>query len=172
MSRTVSISRTLAVLGTTVVAAVLGFSAPAHAEGSVVTQQFYADSGDSCRFGVTRGTLSWIAVGPLAVTTVDVAGSLLDRPLPTDPSTACRDPRYSSATFTAYNGTVVVDREQQRVDNGQVTFRFQLTAPMPGPVQPINRVVVQVCRHALPGTTIPDYCGKAVEYRQPPTPVV
>jgi hypothetical protein len=172
MSRTVSISRTLAVLGTTLAAAVLGVGAPARAEGSVVTQPFYADSGDTCRFGVTKGTLSWIAVGPLPVITVNVAGSLLDRPLPTDPSTGCRDPRYSSATFTAYNGTVVVDREQQRVDNGEITFRFPLTAPLPGPVQPINRVVVQVCRHALPGITIPDYCGAAVEYRQPPTRVV
>jgi hypothetical protein len=65
----------------------------------------------------------------------------------------------------------VVDREQQRVDNGEVVFRFELATPPPGAVQPIDRVVVQVCRHALPGIFIPDYCGRAVEYRQPPTPL-
>jgi hypothetical protein len=169
MSKAGLLLRTLGVLGATVVGTVLGVSVPAHAEGSAVTHPFYADSGDSCRFGVTKGTLTWIAVGPLPVTRVVVSGSLLDRPLPDDPSTACRDPRYSSATFTAYRGTVVVDREQQRVDNGEITFRFELAAPLPGSVQPIDRVVIQVCRHALPGTTIPDYCGRAVEYRQPPT---
>ena len=39
-------------------------------------------------------------------------------------------------------------------------------------ITPIDRVVVQVCRHAPPGMGLPDYCGKAVEYRLPPTPWV
>ena len=161
--------RALAVLAVAVGAVVALSTSPARAEGSAVTHPFYADSGDSCRFGVSSGTLTWIARGPLPVTAVDVAGTLTDRPLPNDPSTACRDPRYSSVTFTAYRGTVVVDTERQRVDNGQISFRFQLTA-MTTVITPIDRVVVQVCRHAPPTTTIPDYCGRAVEYRQPPSP--
>ena len=172
MKHPISLRRWFALISTAIVCTMLAISAaPAHAEGSVVTQPFYADSGDTCRFGVTSGTLTWISRGPLATTVVDVAGSLLDRPLPTDPSTACRDPRYSSATFTAYRGIVVVDQEQQRVDNGRITFRFQLTAAPSGAYVPIDRVVVQVCRHAPPGMGLPDYCGRAVEYRQPPTPL-
>jgi hypothetical protein len=168
MKSSLAPSRARTMLGAVVVGAVLALSAtPAHAD--VVTQPFYADSGDNCRSGVTSGSLSWISRGPLAVTAVDVAGTLTDRPLPSDPSTACRDPRYSSATFTAYRGDVVVDSEQRRVDNGQVQFRFQL-AGASTTYQPIDRVVVRVCRHAPPGMGLPDYCGRPVEYRQPPTP--
>jgi hypothetical protein len=164
------LSRALAVLGVVVGAVVAVSASPAQAEGSAVTHPFSADSGDSCRLGVSSGTLTWIARGPLPVTAVDVAGTLTDRPLPNDPSTACRDPRYSSVTFTAYRGSFVVDTERQRVDNGQISFRFQLAGA--STVLPtIDRVVVQVCRHALT-TTVPDYCGRAVEYRQPPSPWV
>jgi hypothetical protein len=157
--------RTLTLLAAAAISAAVAVASPAHAD-AIVTQPFAADSGDTCRFGVTTGTLTWIARGPLPVTVVSVAGSLTDRPLPTDPSTACRDPRYSSATFTAYRGTAVVDREQVRVDNGQLTFRFDLTSTLTV-ITPIDRVVVQVCRHAPPGMFLPDYCGKAVEYRLP-----
>jgi hypothetical protein len=168
MSRTNTLSRVLAVLGVVVGSVVALSASPAQAEGSAVTHPFYADSGDSCRFGVSSGTLTWIARGPLPVTAVDVAGTLTDRPLLNDPSTACRDARYSSVTFTAYRGLAVVDSERQRADNGQVGFRFQLTA-MTTVITPIDRVVVQVCRHALT-STVPDYCGRAVEYRVPPSP--
>jgi hypothetical protein len=161
--------RTLVVLAAIAIGAAVGTATPAHADVAL-TQPFAADSGDSCPLGSTAGTLTWIARGPLPVTVVRVAGSLTDRPLPTDPSTACRDPRYSSATFTAYRGTAVVDSEQVRVDNGRLTFAFDLTSTLTV-ITPIDRVVVRVCRHAPPGMGLPDYCGKAVEYRLPIQPV-
>jgi hypothetical protein len=142
------------------------FAAPA-AHADSVTHTFAADSGDSCRFGVTRGTMSWISRGAFAATTVAVAGSLVDRPVANDPSN-CNDPRYSSVTFTAYRGTAVVDTELRRVDNAQVDFRFELTSTIWTVITPIDRVVVQVCRHAPPDIRVPDYCGRAIEYRQPP----
>jgi hypothetical protein len=159
--------RALALIGATVAAALVLSGTAAHAEGVVVTHPFAADSGDSCRLGSTSGTLTWISRGPLPFYAVNVAGSLTDRPLANDPST-CRDPRYSSVTFTAYRGTSVIDREFLRVDNGQLRFEFQL-APTLTVIVPIDRVVVQVCRHAPPGMGLPDYCGRAVEYRAPIT---
>jgi hypothetical protein len=158
------LSRVLVLLGLLTAATAIG-AGPAYAEGSAVTHAFAADSGDACRLGATRGTLTWISRGPLAVTTVDVAGALVDRPLPNDPTT-CRDPRYSSVTFTAFRGAVVVDSEARRVDNGQLSFRFQLTGSTTV-YTPIDRVVVEVCRHAPPGMGLPDYCGRAVEYLAP-----
>jgi len=171
MRRTLRSLRTLVILAAVAIGVGVATAAPAHAQDAAATQPFAADSGDSCRLGSTVGTLTWIARGPLPVTVVRVAGSLTDRPLPTDPSTACRDPRYSSATFTAYRGTAVVDSERVKVDNGQLAFAFDLTSTLTV-ITPIDRVVVQVCRHAPPGMGLPDYCGKAVEYRLPPTPWV
>ena len=140
-------------------------AAPA-AHADVITQAFAADSGDTCRFGATRGTLGWTSRGPLPVTTVAVVGTLIDRPTVNDPSN-CNDPRYSSVTFTAYRGDVVVDTDARRVDNGTVDFRFELSSGAWTVITPIDRVVVQVCRHALPDVRPFDYCGRAVEYRHP-----
>ena len=162
MRRTLRSLRTLVILAAVAIGVGVATAAPAHAQDAAATQPFAADSGDSCRLGSTVGTLTWIARGPLPVTVVRVAGSLTDRPLPTDPSTACRDPRYSSATFTAYRGTAVVVSVEVR-SNANATWPL---------ITPIDRVVVQVCRHAPPGMGLPDYCGKAVEYRLPPTPWV
>jgi hypothetical protein len=152
-------------------AAVLWAAGPARADGPVVGQRFAADSGDNCRFGSTTGTFGWhVGRGPLAAHAIDVTGVLADRPLPADPNAACRDPRFTSATFTAYNVNGAVDRERVTVDNGQIDIRFQLGGHDGRTF--IDRVVVQVCRHAHPWTTVPDYCGRPVEYRTPPSPSV
>jgi hypothetical protein len=151
--------------------AVLWTAGPASADGPIVNQSFAADSGDNCRSGYTNGNFAWhVGRGPLAAHAVDVSGILADRPLPTDPNAACRDPRFTSATFAAYNGNGAVDRERVTVDNGQITIEFRLGGDAGQTV--VTRVVVQVCRHAHPWTTVPDYCGRPVEYRTPPSPWV
>jgi hypothetical protein len=97
---------------------------------------------------------------------VDVKGKLTDRPLPADPSTACRDDHYySTATFTAYAGSVAVDRQTRSADNSAVTFQFTLGSS--SSTTHIDRVVIQVCRG--PANTLPPaYCGIAVVYSAPP----
>jgi len=132
--------------------------APAANADPSVQVPFKADSGDSCRRGVTVGTLTWpgIVIRP----TVVVDGYLAD-----DYLTPCQslDVYYSVATFTAYSGKTVVDTESRKADNERVTFRFEL-ADSDG-VDFIDRVVVQVCRHT--NLSPPDYCGTAQEYKHP-----
>jgi hypothetical protein len=125
----------------------------AHADTS-----FYADSGDSCRYGVTEGVLA------SSYATVPVKGTLIDRPLPTVP-TLCRDDGfYSTATFTAYYGSRVVDQQAVRANNSIVRFSFVLGQN--STIGRIDRVVVQVCRGPV-NTLPPTYCGKPAEYRAP-----
>jgi len=136
------------------------------APGTVVRQPFAADSGDACRYGVVKGQLGW-HIGPVTSrpTVVDVDGTLVDRPLPTDSDAACGDDgRYSIATFTAYAGSAGVARAAVRVDNGAQPVRFTLanTTSTAG----ITLVVVQVCRPPLVGLR-PVYCGAKQEYRAP-----
>ncbi|HZN74608.1 MAG TPA: hypothetical protein VFC00_23315 [Micromonosporaceae bacterium] len=144
--------------------AVVAIPGTAHAD---VTQQFQADSGDSCRYGVTSGTLTWRSGStlPVAVFRVDVAGKLTDRPLPSDPSTVCRDDGfYSRATFVAYSGTIEVDREARVANNSAVSFTFTLGAN--STTRGITHVVIQVCRSPV-STLPPSYCGAAVRYTAP-----
>jgi hypothetical protein len=88
----------------------------------------------------------------------------VDRPLPAHPSIACRDLRWSVASFTAYSGTVAVDKRQVKVDNGQLDFTFDLSVRL----RIIEAVVIQVCRFSSNSVT-PDYCGKQVVYKRPIT---
>jgi hypothetical protein len=133
---------------------------------TIVTQPFAADSGDSC--GQASGKLGW-HTGPIIgnKSMVDVSGTLVDRPLLTDPSLLCRDDRISVVTFTAFNGKTVVDTDAAKADNERATFTLQLSA---GLGTPIDRVVVQVCRRSASGAVV-DYCGKAAEYKMPVVPV-
>lgn len=146
--------------------AVMAIPGTAHAAG--VTQPFSADSGDACRYGVTEGSLNWrysTSPTPLPAVAVDVAGRLADRPLPGDPSTACRDDGYySTATFVAYAGTVAVDRQSRTVDNDVASFTFTLGSNTAA--ARVDRVVVQVCRSPR-ATVPPSYCGRAVTYLAP-----
>lgn len=149
--------------------AVVAVPGAAHAaDAAAVTQQFHADSGDSCRYGTTDGTLTWRygTTLPLVVLRVDVAGKLTDRPLPSDPSTVCRDDNYySSATFVAYSGTTAVDRQTRAANNSVVSFTFTLGATSIS--RGISHVVIQVCRSPV-NTLPPSYCGTAVRYLAPP----
>jgi hypothetical protein len=143
----------------------LALPATAHADVSV-TQAFAADSGDACRYGVTEGSLTWRLVSPpTRAIAVAVAGRLADRPLTADPGTVCLDDRrLSVATFVLYAGTTVVDRQGVRADNGVVSFQFVLGGN--STISRVDRLVIQVCRHASNSTTLPpSYCGRAVEYR-------
>jgi hypothetical protein len=158
------VSRLMATLAAAI--AVVAF--PAAAQAATITQSFHADSGDVCRYGFTDGTLGWRfgTTSPLPVIGVDVNGKLTDRPLPADPSTACRDDHYySTATFTAYAGSVAVDRQTRNADNGAVTFQFTLGSS--SSTTHIDRVVIQVCRSPI-NTLPPSYCGQAVVYFAPP----
>ncbi len=147
-------------------AAIVGMfalAAPAYADVAVA-QAFAADSGDTCRYGVTEGTLTWRLVSPPThAVAVAVGGRLADRPLPADPGSICRDDGlFSVATFVVYAGNTAVDRQAARADNGVVSFQFVLGAN--STVSRIDRLVVQVCRHR-PASVQPSYCGRAVEYR-------
>lgn len=151
-----------------ILATVLASPTAAHAD-QLISQPFAADSGDSCRYGFTEGTLTWRfgpSTTPLPLAGVLVKGRLADRPLPVDPGVPCVDDGlFSIATFVAFFGTVEVDRDARRVNNGVVSFEFPLGDA--ATVSRINRVVIQVCRHRLTSTQ-PAYCGRAVEFRIPP----
>jgi hypothetical protein len=141
--------------------ATLAVPAPAHADIGP-PQPFYADSGDACVYGHTKGRLLWITPGPLPPVAVNVSGSVVDRPTPSDP-VACRDDGYySRATFTAYSGRVEVGSQAFRANNGEVKFEFSLGTNRPG--SPVTHLVVQVCRDPLV-TLPPSYCGRTVTYR-------
>jgi hypothetical protein len=124
----------------------------------IVTQPFLAHSGDACMMGFTRGTLGWYP-GPLRV---DIVGTVADRPLPSEPTTACgEDGRYSVATFTAFATNGGQASVAVRADNGQRAFSVPLRA-----TTRIELIVVQVCRHSpLPGPA--SYCGPAQRYLAP-----
>ncbi|MEU8261263.1 hypothetical protein AB0C02_11665 [Micromonospora sp. NPDC048999] len=142
-------------------------AAPGIAHAATISQSFYADSGDACRYGVTEGTLGWRygTASPAPVLGVDVSGKLTDRPVPNAPTTCASDGYYSSATFIAYAGTVEVDRQTRVADNSVVPFTFTLGG---NPIKTgINRVVVQVCRSPVI-TLPPSYCGTPVTYLAPP----
>lgn len=161
-------ARVAAVLTAAATAVVVAVPAAAHA--ATITQAFAADSGDSCRYGTTSGTLGWqygITTSPLPVSAVAVSGTLTDHPAPTDPATTCRSDGYSSTvTFVAYAGTAEVGRQSRTADNATVSFSFTLGGASTAPG--VDRVVVQVCRNPVV-TLPPSYCGKAVTYLAPPT---
>jgi hypothetical protein len=149
-------------------AALAVLAVPGTAHAATITQPFAADSGDACRYGATSGTLGWRygTLSPLPVVGVDVKGQLTDRPLPSDPSATCRDDGFNStATFTAYAGSVAVDRQSRTADNATVSFQFTLGGNTAS--THVDRVVVQVCRSPIV-TLPPSYCGKAVTYLAPP----
>jgi hypothetical protein len=148
-------ARTLALAIAAALLAALAAPAPARAD---FTQSFYADSGDACTYGYTRGTLVWRFPGPVAL---EVTGVLVDRPTPAEPSFCRDDGFFSTATFTAYSGNAIVDTAAVRADNGEV--RIQLTLGRNSAVSRVNRLVVQVCRDPL-RTLPPSYCGRPVTY--------
>lgn len=151
-----------------VLAAVVAVPSMAQAD-QLITHTFAADSGDSCRYGVTDGALTWRfgpSPTPLPVAAVLVKGRVADRPLPTEPGLPCRDDSlFSVAGFTAFSGLREVDKQGARADNGVTNFQF--TLGLNSTIARIDRVVVQVCRHKA-SSVLPSYCGRPVEYRVPP----
>lgn len=149
-------------------AALVVLALPGSAHAASITQQFAADSGDACHYGTTSGTLGWTygTTSPLPVSAVAVKGQVSDRPLPTDPAAICTSDGYSStATFTAYAGSVEIEQQSRSADNGTVSFEFTLGKATAAAA--VDRVVVQVCRNPV-RTLPPSYCGKAVTYLAPP----
>ncbi|GAA3240904.1 hypothetical protein [Nonomuraea helvata] len=140
------------------VAAVLLAALPATAAQSVVN--FHADSGDQCVRGVTEGTLEWVD-GPVVRPTVKVDGYLADE---ASISPCSLDRMYSTATFSAYKGSTLVDSQTAKADNEKVPISFALADPVA--FTSVDRVVVQVCRFSSTPIGI-SYCGKAAEYKAP-----
>lgn len=135
---------------------------------SILSEPFYADSGDPCPLGLTRGKLRWIDVGgPRGAIGVEIVGVVVDRPTGAEPAPECGDPRSTTAAFTTYHGKTVVAAESVRVDDGELDFRARLPEPFAERLS-IDLLVVQVCRHAPAGMGLHDYCGVLVEYRPPP----
>ena len=142
-----------------------GLAGPAGAD-AVPETRFYADSGDPCPMGATRGLLRW------GSESVSVSGTVVDRPLPSDADTRCgEDGRYTTATFTAYVGTTPVATGSGRADNGATPIAFRLDSR-----RPIERVVVVVCRQVPavappavgpPAVGPPAVCGRAAEFPDP-----
>ncbi|MGI5238506.1 hypothetical protein [Dactylosporangium sp. CA-139066] len=155
-------ARSAAILTAAATAAALAFPGAAHA--AVISQAFAADSGDSCHYGSSSGTLGWqVGPSPLPGPGVAVSGKVADRPLPVDPGAVCRNDGYSSTvTFVAYLSGAEVDRQSRTADNATVTFSFTLGAAAKG----VDRVDVQVCRNPVI-TLPPSYCGRAVTYLRP-----
>ncbi|MEV4176268.1 hypothetical protein [Nonomuraea sp. NPDC049709] len=141
-----------------VLAAGLLAAPPAMAAQTAVS--FAADSGDSCRRGVTEGTIERYD-GPVVRPLVNVEGSLYDEARPT---VCFPDNMHSTATFRGYRGTELVDSETYKADNEQVKLSFGLSDPTG--VRSIDRVVVQVCRFSNSPIGI-SYCGAAQEYKIP-----
>jgi len=154
-----------------VVTVLLATSAPAQA--GTFTQPFAANSGDSCRYGTTQGFLVWrySTTAPIRPITVDVRGTVVDRPVPNEWS--CRDDGfYSVAIFTAFSSSAV--RQEVRANNETVTISFTLGATS---TVGLSRLMVQACRFPLPVTNPPTtgYCGSPQHYAptvyDPPPPV-
>lgn len=165
--------RLAAVIALVVVSCLLTTSAGAHASAAF---PFRADSGDSCRYGRTQGSLIWrysttIPIRPIAV---DVRGTLVDHPLPDAWGFLCRDDGYYSvATFVAYLNNGLTQRAEARADNAVVSLDF--TVGSDSTTAGISRASVQVCRSPLSGDG-PSYCGLPQHYApvvyDPPPPIV
>jgi hypothetical protein len=146
--------------GAAALAAVFSLAAPAAA---AVQLPFFAESGDKCQYGYTKGVLSLPTV-PTRV--VHVAGVVVDRPAePGIPELCPDDGRFSFAVLIAYTGTTAVDGERVAVDNGAVDYKLDLTST--STTRPIDRVSVQVCRQPRLVGGPPAYCGVAQDYRLP-----
>ncbi|WP_422770236.1 hypothetical protein ACN28C_26470 [Plantactinospora sp. WMMC1484] len=122
-------------------------------------QRFAADSGDSCRYGVSEGTLEWFPVtAPPGLGSVSVTGTVADRPYERDPGPVCdNDGLYSYVTFYAYGNGRLITRAAEKVDNDILKFTFRLA-----PITPsigVDTLVVQVCRDSLTGARPTGYCG-------------
>ncbi len=161
MKRTMSmLTAAVAGAGALIFVGAAGVSA---ATGPIVQQPFYADSGDKCPMGYTKGTFGWQIGALRGAVLVDVKGTVVDQPLPGNPAAGCADDaRYTTATFTAYSKSVSVAKEIDSVDNGQLSFTTRMRS-----TTPIDRIVVQVCRHSR--LSPPDYCGMPQEYKAPIT---
>lgn len=149
-------ARLLLLCGAAALAAVI----PSTPAAAAVQLSYFADSGDACRYGYTKGLLVLPSV-PTRV--VQVNGAVVDRPSgPGVPELCPDDGRFSFAILTAYTGNTIVDGERVPVDNATREYKFELTG-----VQAISKVSVQVCRQPrLPGGP-PAYCGAVTDYRLP-----
>jgi hypothetical protein len=139
------------------------------AQAAAIQRPFAADSGDTCGYGSTEGTLTWrygVRNSPLPLAAVDFKGTVTDRPAADDPDFSCRDDGYySTARFTAYASNAVVAEKEVAANNAEIAFAFTFATSTNA--RQITRIVVQVCRDPMV-TLPPSYCGKPVEYPAPP----
>ena len=141
-------------------AAALAAVMPSTPAAAAVQLSYFADSGDSCRYGSTKGLL---VLPSVPTRTVLVSGAVVDRPAtPGVPELCPDDGRFSLAILTAYTGNTVGDGQRVPVDNATREYRFELTN-----AQAITKVSVQVCRQPrLPGGP-PAYCGAVTDIPLP-----
>jgi len=154
---------TILPLATGLIAGALALPA---AVSAAAAPTFYADSGDACPYGATKGTLSWQAISPTAYSSVQVTGSVVDQPVQPPTSTACaNDAYYSTAYFTLYVGSTAVDKAAEQVNNAEATFDFTLKPGASSGQFGAESLVVQVCRSPVPPIVgPPTYCGKPATY--------
>jgi hypothetical protein len=167
-----SVAGVTAVLVTaTLLAGGAAAAGPARAAQSdaIVAEPFYANSGDKCEMGYTAGTLGWHVA---ELRTVDVRGTVADRPWPDDPASPCGDDaRYTVAIFTAYskgnaveNGNLPFPRAgHYEGSNNHQEFSFSLTSS-----RPIDQMIVQICRRPE-SPWQHEYCGTPKRYKAPVT---
>lgn len=163
--------RLVSAVALAVVGSLLATSVAAHA--ATASFPFRADSGDTCRYGSTQGTLIWqyTTTAPILPISVIIRGNVIDHPIPNENFLCIDDGFYTVASYTAFAGSAVL-RQEARANNAIVPVSLTL-----GPTTPtasgISRVTIQVCRHPLFGTR-PSYCGMAQHYApivfDPPPP--
>src|SRR5688572_28537761 len=136
--KTLRLASTIAVL---VTAGLLATSVPAHA--TTASFPFRADSGDTCRYGATQGTLVWrySTTAPIRPVSVDIRGTVVDHPIPNENFLCINDGFYTVASYTAFAGTAQL-RAAARADDAVVPVSLTL-----GPSAPtsagISRVTIQ-----------------------------
>jgi len=136
----------------------------AHADVPNRVQPFRADSGDACTYGYTQGSLAFGSSNTPWPSRVDLWGTVADRPLPADPGMPCADDGYFTvASYTAFAGDVVIERETRLADNGVVSFRITL-GDNSSSTRPIDLVVIQVCRYPQLSPMPTFYCGYPRKY--------
>jgi hypothetical protein len=160
-----------AAIALAIISGSMATSLPAHAVSA--SFPFRADSGDTCRYGSTQGSLIWhySTTAPIRPISVEIRGAVIDHPIPNENFLCANDGFFTVAGYTAFAGTALL-RAEARADNAVVPVSLVI-----GPSAPtaagITRVTIQVCRHPLFGTR-PGYCGTAQHYApvvfDPPAP--
>ncbi|SFB92499.1 hypothetical protein [Streptomyces aidingensis] len=151
-----------AVVAALAAALTMALPSAAQARHTDVTKPFEAQHKDRCLSSITAGRLVFKATHPPEPVRVEVTGRLI-----------LNDPGYchflvpptAEATFTAYSGRTVVDRERVTTTTGGVGFEFALGPDwLPYLPDAIDRVVLELCHGSSLGTGDSANCARPVTY--------